>query len=123
MFTLPSAKRFRKQSRIANLTVQLNSAKHIVATLAKVAHMHHHGLTELRECFLSPSEDIRASSAEGGYVWNGDKPAPEMILDIAERVENIFIRAGLDPALLEKKIPAENNGDQPVSNLPASTKV
>jgi len=119
MYNLPTVKRFRKRSRIQALTAQLAVFQKVASTLAHVAQVNHQWLTTLRECYLSPSED----SAEGGYVWNGDKPAPEMILDIAEQVENIFKRAGLDPALLEKKISAENNSDQPMNNLPASTKV
>ena len=113
MLTLPTVKKFRKRTRIQNLLAQLNVANQLIGVLARTARVNHKGLIELRENYLEASEDLRAVN---GYVWNGEKPAPEMILDIAERVEKIFIEAGLNPSVFQHTEKPTQQGVNPNSN-------
>jgi len=98
MYTLPTVKRFRKRSRIQNLTMQLSAFQRITGVLSKILKVQHNGLVNLRENYLEAPLDRPLEGDGMGYVWNGDKPAPEMILDIAEQVEAVFKEAGVDPS-------------------------
>ena len=130
MYTLPTQKKFRKKSRIKNLQTQTTMFQNLTGVLAQIARAYYQGLTELRESYLeAPIGDADPNGlVEQEYVWNGEKPAPEMILDIAERVENIFKEAGLNPSVFQHaKQPAQQavdtNCDQQKDSAPPSFKV
>jgi hypothetical protein len=102
--------------------MQLNDMKHIIHALAKTAHVQHRGLMDIWECYLE-APYVQVGNDDPRYVWNGDKSAPEMLLDIAEQVDIIFKEAHLDRSILEKQIPAKDSGKKPVHQVPASAKI